>query len=111
MIQIAMRVENWTIEQETGYKPKTTFYTDFSIAEKFGDKGIKETYETSFSEWKDNVEYMTELTMVLNWKCWRWWEENRNRGELYKELYKRADEWCYNHFTGEDLNYYLQTTD
>ena len=26
-----MIVENWTIEELTGYVPKTTFYTDFSI--------------------------------------------------------------------------------
>ena len=35
-----MKLENWTIEEMTGYKPITTFYTDFSIADKFGTKGI-----------------------------------------------------------------------
>ena len=30
-----LAVENWTIQELTGYVPKTTFYTDFSIADKF----------------------------------------------------------------------------
>ena len=27
-----MQLKDWNIEALTGYKPKTTFYTDFSIA-------------------------------------------------------------------------------
>lgn len=26
-----LTIANWNIEQMTGYKPKTTFYTDFSM--------------------------------------------------------------------------------
>lgn len=38
-----MVLDNWTIEEETGYKPKTTFYTDFSMADKFGLSAIQNT--------------------------------------------------------------------
>ena len=30
-----MRVETWNIKELTGYEPMTTFYEDFSIADKF----------------------------------------------------------------------------
>lgn len=41
-----MKIENWRIEELTGYKPITSFYTDFSIADRFflaskKDKGYK----------------------------------------------------------------------
>lgn len=29
-------VKTWNIEAMTGYKPRTTFYEDFSIADHFG---------------------------------------------------------------------------
>lgn len=46
-----MKIENWRIEELTGYKPITTFYTDFSIADKFGVEAIKDTYNRSFASW------------------------------------------------------------
>lgn len=38
-----MIVKNWNIQEMTGYEPKTTFYTDFSIADNFGIDAIKDT--------------------------------------------------------------------
>lgn len=29
-----MKIKTWNIEALTGYKPKTTFYEDFSIADR-----------------------------------------------------------------------------
>ena len=40
-----MKVKTWNIEQMTGYKPQTTFYEDFSIADMFGINAIKDTYK------------------------------------------------------------------
>lgn len=62
-------MKDWNIEEMTGYKPITTFYTDFSIAEPFGKDAIIDTYRRSFKHWKDNYKYLTELVMALNWKC------------------------------------------
>lgn len=31
-----MTIKTWNIEEMTGYKPQTTFYEDFSIADCFG---------------------------------------------------------------------------
>ena len=108
---MAILLENWTIEETTGYKPLTTFYTDFSIAEKFGLDGIKSTYQVAFRTWKTNYKYLTELAMVLNWKCWRWYEVNNEYSQLYTELYHQLDDWVFDNLSGEELEYYISTTD
>lgn len=63
-----MRIKTWNIESMTGYKPRTTFYEDFSIADHFGGPAIRDTYCRAFNAWQNNIEYMAELVMVLNWK-------------------------------------------
>ena len=45
-----LKIKDWNIEQSTGYKPITTFYTDFSIAEMFGVEGIKDTYKRGLQD-------------------------------------------------------------
>lgn len=108
---MAIVLENWTIEEQTGYKPITTFYMDFSIADKFGIVGIKSTYENAFRSWKNNYKYITELAMVLNWKCWRWYQVNDEFSRLYTDLYYKLDEWIFNNLKGDELDYYIQITD
>ena len=61
-------IKVWNIEAMTGYKPRTTFYEDFSIADHFGASAVRDTYCRAFNAWQNNIEYMTELVMVLNWK-------------------------------------------
>ena len=106
-----LAVENWTIEELTGYVPKTTFYTDFSIADKFGTSAIQDTYNRAFAEWKNNVEYLTELVIVLNWKIWRWHTHNDQYARLYNDLWQKTDKYCMDHLKGSDLQYYVRTTD
>ncbi len=106
-----MKVENWNIEELTGYVPKTTFYSDFSIADQYGVNAIKDTYERDFNEWKGDTEFVTELAMVLNWKCLRWYEHNDEYSKLYTELYEKTNEWCLDNLKCSDLTYYIQTTD
>lgn len=108
---MAITLENWTIEEETGYKPITTFYTDFSIADLFGLDAIKDTYNRAFSGWKTNYKYITELVMVLNHKCWAWYRRDIQKSELYGNLYYELDEWCLDNLKGDELDYYIQTTD
>lgn len=104
-------IEDWNIESETGYKPITTFYTDFSLAEIFGISAVKETFKRAFEEWKGNYKYVTELVMALNWKCWRWSEANPYLSEVYRELYEQADRWCWENLKGEEKQYYFNITD
>lgn len=107
-----MTYKEWNVEAITGYKPKTTFYMDFSIADRFGAAAIKDTYLRAFRSWKNNVEYLTELVMVLNWKTWEHHDAGNARYvELYSELYYAADDWARENLTGDDLMYYYNTLD
>lgn len=95
----------------TGYEPKTTFWTDFCIADKFGEKAIKDTYNRAFKEWKTDRVYITELVLVLNWKIWQYAESNPLLAMVYQKLWEDADKWCMDNLKGEDLGYFLETTD
>ncbi len=108
---IMMTVENWRIEEMTGYKPMTTFYMDFSIADMVGVDAIKDTYNRIFKEWKHNYKYITEVTMVLNWKIWRWYGKNEDYAKIYDQLWRELDQWCVDNLKGEELEYYYKTTD
>ena len=106
-----MNIENWQIEEITGYKPITSFYTDFSIADKFGINAIVNTYNLSFNNWKYDYKYITELVLVLNWKIWRWYKVNVEYSNIYKTLWVQLDEWCVNCLKGKELEYYYKTID
>ena len=106
-----MNFKDWNIEAMTGYKPKTTFYMVFSIAEPFGTEAIRDTYHRAFKNWHDNVECVTELVMVLNWKIWEHYGHNDELAALYQELYETADAWCCENLKGDDLSYFYSTTD
>lgn len=102
---------NWNIEKITGYKPITTFYTDFSIADQYGINAIKDTYTRAFDEWKKDYKYITELTMVLNWKVYEHYKTNRKLAELYNDLWEELDSWVCENFNEEELSYFFETTD
>ena len=101
---------DWNIEEMTGYKPKTTFYTDFSIADLCGVRAIKDTYNRALI-WKNDYEYLTELVMVLNWKIWEHYEKNSEYARLYNELWEELDLYATEHLKGEELAYFYRTTD
>ena len=95
-----------------GYETITTFWDDFSIADKFGVNAIKDTYSRAFNEWKTNYQYLTELVMVLNWKLWQHYELGNNElSDVYQELWETADDYAMSHLKGEELNYFIRTTD
>lgn len=108
---MALAFKDWRIEEMTGYKPKTTFYMDFSIADHFGADAVKDTFNRSFKSWSHDAVFITELTMALNWKIFEHHESNKELAKLYDELWRKADEWCMNNLKDKDLEYYIQTTD
>ena len=69
-----------------GYETITSFWSDFTIADRFGVGAIKDTYKRAFNEWKDNYKYLTELVMVLNWKIWQFHEKNNQYAEVYNKI-------------------------
>jgi len=102
--------KDWNIEEMTGYKPVTTFYMDFSIADGFGINAIKDTYNRAFEEWKNNYKYITELCMVVNWKSFEHYN-NDQYCSLYVDLFYKLQDWCYNNLKGDELKYFIATTD
>lgn len=101
----------WNIEAMTGYTPQTTFWMDFSIADRFGASAIKDTFERAFNEWKNNHIYLTELVMVLNHKIWQHNENNAVLAELYNSLWEQADGYATTYLEGEELSYFYRITD
>ena len=83
----------WKMARELGYNPITTFWDDFTIAERFNVKAIEETARKAFNEWKDNYKYLTELIMVINHKCWEHYHNGNNKlSDFYSNLYYEYDE-------------------
>lgn len=96
---------------ENGYRLKTSFWEDFSIADVYGETAIEDTFNRAFRDWKNNLEYVTELSMVMSWKSCYWWIKNDSYMQLYSDLYHKVDNWCLDNLRGSDLTYYLKTTD
>lgn len=96
----------------SGYKPQTTFWSDFSIADKFGEKAVRDTFKRAFDEWKTNHIYLTELVLILNWKIWEWHElGNDSLAKVYDELWGFADNYALENLQGDEKSYFLHTTD
>lgn len=111
IIEMTMPVTpSWGIV-DMGYEPKTTFWQDFSIADTFGPEAVRDTYKRAFDEWHTNTEFVTELTLVLNWKIWQHYGRREELAVVYDELWKKCDRWCCDNLTGEDLSYFYSTTD
>ena len=95
-----------------GTESKTTFWSDFTIADAFGIDAIEDTFKRAFKEWKTDVEYITELSIVMNLKTWYHYERNNDvYSKLYADLYYKVDGWCKNHLKGKDFEYYFNMTD
>lgn len=114
--QAAISQQNFKQEMNyLGYEPKTTFYGDFTIAELVsGLEGVKDTFKRVFEGWSYNIEYFTELVLVLNHKAWEHHEKNnRELSVLYVELYDKADDHLFSSetFTEEQMSYAAQVLD
>lgn len=108
---IAVKVPVWNVEGETGYKPMTTFWQDFSVADAFGKNAVADTFRRVFSEWKGNYKYLTELVMVLNHKIAQWYERNNSLAKLYNDAWKIADAYACDNLKDEELQYFYRVTD
>ena len=97
---------------ENGYEVKTTFWSDFSIADMFGTDAIQDTFDRAFEEWKDDYEYLTELVIMTNWKLWYHYRRGNERyARLYDQLWKKCDAYACDTLKGDELSYFLKWTD
>lgn len=91
---------------------KTTFWQDFTIADRFGKGAVKDTFNRAFEEWKTNYVYLTELVLVLNWKIWEHYEKEEHAlAALYDKLWKEADAYAVENLKGDELTYFYRVTD
>lgn len=98
--------------EDTGAFDYKGFMQDFRIADAYGPKAIKDTYDRAFNEWKDNVEYFASLVLTLNHQIWiHHGRGNDKTARIYDRLWKQADAWGCEHFTGKDTEYYFQFLD
>lgn len=104
-----------TLELPNGYKLTTTFWNDFTIADKFGVAAIKDTFNRAFKEWKTDYVYLTELVIVLNHKIWEWYSRPepfaQEYSRLYNDLWEKADEYACDNLRGEEASFFYEVTD
>ena len=96
---------------DNGYEMKTTFWSDFTIADKFGIEAIRDTYTRAFEEWRKNIEYITELVIVFNHKIWEWYEKDEEMARVYNDLWEELDNWVFENFSEKEIQYFLKITD
>lgn len=95
-----------------GYRSKTTFWGDFTVAEIVsGVDGVKDTFRRAYEEWKDDKVCATELSLVLNHKVWQWAETDKALAKLYQEYWRKLDDYIVDNWKGDELTYYIRTTD
>ena len=112
------KLPEWSMAREIGYEPKTTFWQDFCIADLYGPEAIIDTFKRAFREWHKNIEYLTELALVLNHKgtffCREEEPENSTLNmisRLYFIMWEQVDNYAHDHLQGEDYEYYFKITD
>ena len=90
----------------------TTFWDDFTIADKFGEYGIRDTFNRAFKTRKDDKIYFTEFVIVLNWKIREHYDNwNEEIARIYDELRKKANWYVMDNWKWEKLDYFLSETD
>lgn len=96
---------------ENGYDLQTTFWEDFSIADRFGISAIKDTYNRAFDEWKENYKFLTELVLVLNHKISQHYNTRMDMEKLYNSLWEKADQYAMENLKGDELSYFYNVMD
>jgi len=107
-----MVYEQW-LSNFTDWRPVTTAWRDFSIAESISEQETKETYERLLKKMKKDYKLLTELVMILNHKSFQHSEiPGHNRlCELYSNLFASTYDYACNTLKGDELDYFLTVTD
>ena len=96
---------------ENGYEMETTFWNDFTIADRFGISAVKDTFNRAFKNWKNNAVYLTELVIVLNHKIWQYYQSNEALARVYNDLWEKADIYATENLQGDELSFFYRITD
>ena len=112
MVVHQLRLSKWNIEEISGYRPMTTFWEEFEIAEHRGYKAVQETYSRLFHDWRHDYKYLTELVMVLKHKAWNHKDlAGFLISDIYITLYEVADNYAIDNLKGYELKYFFECTE
>ena len=76
------------LNERSGYERKTTFVSDFCLAEPFGDDAVRDSYRRMKKSWLRNYEYATELALATNWLSWFWaYNDEPELSTIYADAY------------------------
>ena len=94
---------NFEANLREDYERKTTYTSDFSIAEwcvpAEGMSAIASTLRNALQNWRDSIEFFAEIVIVLNMKAWEHSARgNREYSRMYSELYLMAKDLYFDWF-------------
>lgn len=110
-----MRYYFYTETMPNGTKFEYTFFTDFDIADHFGENAIRDTYNRCLNSWKSNVKAIAEMYIALNMRLWLWYEAgNEKLARIYDELYFKLRNFVYADdtiYSEDELRTFFEMTD
>lgn len=116
----AAGMEEWVCKALFQEKMTYTFVQDFAIADWYGEKDVKETYERVKKEWLSDYKAFTEVVVSLNMLAWAH-DQLRKQGidgrddviTLYNTMYYQSKDDFYDKYTGneEACHYFFIKTD
>lgn len=120
VLSYAAGMEAWVNDSLPLGPLKMTFASDFAIADWYGAKEVKETYERVKAEWLSNYKAFTEVVIALNMLSWAHntlMKQGIDGREpfinLYAELYYQSKDDFYAKYEGneEACDYFFEMTD
>lgn len=97
---------------EHNFEVQTTFWDDFGIADRFGVTAIRDTYKRALEYAKTDYKYLTELSLVLNYRLWMYYNNGNERyAKVYDEVWRKCHRYAHRYLKGEALTFYYNVTD
>lgn len=91
------------LREVSGRERKTTFMSDLSLGEWYGLRGLFDTIKNAMTSWCNDVEYMAEFILCVNWKSWE--HDARNNGgwtKLYVSLFEKVRDLMYRYYENDE---------
>lgn len=99
-------------KQEFNFDVQTTFWEDFDDADQIGVKAVKDLYRDAFEYAKTNYKFLTELSLVLNYRLWMHYDEgNQKLAKVYDEKWCKCHDYALRTLKGDEYQFYFNATD
>lgn len=114
--------KNFEANLREDYERKTTYTSDFSIAEWCvpieGMSAIASTMRNALQNWRDSIEFFAEIIIVLNLKSWEHAARKNNQyAQMYSDLYYMVRDLYFDWFDSDNkqhdkaMEYYYDYVD